>query len=251
MSVGLQGTRDVSRARDAARARTAASAAGQSQAQVSSALAEPASIIDGLSARMTAREWRRRLVHMSPGLVPFVLHPIPHGDPLQWYYLLTCMTLTLIFVSFALAYEKLFLRRGERSWITSVVSYGIIIASMVLIFPAQIELAMVVTIVIAFGDGSATLAGLLARGPSLPWNRSKSWPGFVAFLLCAIPLATLAYWSEAQPGVPLAVALACVAPAVLVAALAESLPVRMNDNIRVGVAAGLTIALTHGMFVGW
>lgn len=251
MSVGLRGVRDVSRATDAVRARNAAAAAGHSQVQVGSGLDQPASVIDALAARMSAREWRRRLVHMSPGLVPFVLHPIPHADPLQWYYVLTCVTLTLVFVTFALAYERLFLRRGERSWITSVVSYGIIIASMVLIFPAQIELAMVVTIIIAFGDGSATLAGLLARGRSLPWNRSKSWAGFVAFLLCAIPLSTLAYWGEAQPGVPLAVALACVTPAVIVAALAESLPVRMNDNIRVGVAAGLTIAFTHGMFVGW
>jgi dolichol kinase len=251
MSVGLRGTRDVSRARDAARAHVATSAAGHSQPQLSSALAQPASIVDGLSSRMTAHEWRRRLVHMAPGVVPFILHPIPHSDPLQWYYVLLCLTLTVIFVTFALVYERLFLRRGERSWTTSVVSYGIIIAGMVLIFPSQMELVMAVTVIIAFGDGSATLAGLLARGRSLPWNRSKSWSGFVAFLLCAIPLSTVAYWGEARPGVPLAVALACVTPAVLVAALAESLPVRMNDNIRVGVAAGLTIALTHGMFVGW
>src|SRR5438445_447469 len=83
----------------------------------------------------------------------------------------------------------------------------------------------------------ATLAGMLVRGRKLPWNREKSWAGLAAFLLCAIPLATLVYWAEARPGVALSLACACVAPAVLMAALAESLPVRINDNIRVGVIA--------------
>jgi dolichol kinase len=103
--------------------------------------------------------------------------------------------------------------------------------------------------IIAFGDGSATLAGMLLRGRRLPWNRDKSWVGLAAFLLCAVPLATLVYWAEARPGV--ALACACVAPAVLTAALAESLPGRFNDNIRVGVTAGLTLLVTHGTFVGW
>ena len=108
-----------------------------------------------------------------------------------------------------------------------------------------------VTIIIAFGDGSATLAGLLVGGKRLPWNRTKSWVGLTAFVACSIPLAALAYWAEARPAVPLIVALACVVPAALVAALIESIPTDFNDNIRVGVAAALTILATHGMFVGW
>jgi dolichol kinase len=110
---------------------------------------------------------------------------------------------------------------------------------------------MVVTIIIALGDGSATLAGLLLRGRRLPWNQAKSWIGLTAFLVCAGLLGTLAYWREARPGVSLPVALACVMPAVFAAALAESLPVRLNDNIRVGVTGGLAILTTQSAFVGW
>jgi dolichol kinase len=133
----------------------------------------------------------------------------------------------------------------------SVLSYAAITSSLLLAFPGQPELGLVVTIILAFGDGSATLAGMLARGRKLPWNSAKSWVGLAAFLVCSTPLATVVYWGESRPGVSLPVALACVVPAAFAAALAESLPTRLNDNIRVGVTAGLTILVTRGMFVGW
>jgi len=110
---------------------------------------------------------------------------------------------------------------------------------------------MVVTIIIALGDGSATVAGLILRGRRLPWNQAKSWVGLAAFLVCGGSVATLAYWCEARPGVSPLLALACVMPAVLAAALAESLPLRMNDNIRVGVTGSLAILMTQSVFVGW
>jgi dolichol kinase len=120
---------------------------------------------------------------------------------------------------------------------------------MFLAFPAQPEMGLVVTVIIAFGDGSATLGGMLVQGPSLPWNNDKSWVGFSAFLLISIPLAAVVYWGEARPGVSLSTALACVAPACLAAGVAESLPMRLNDNIRVGMTASLTIIVTQNAFV--
>ncbi len=175
---------------------------------------------------------------------------IPHADPLPYQAMFPVVAVTLLFTLIALLKTALFVRRGERGWATSVISYAVIITAMLVAFPAYPELGMTVTIIIAFGDGSATLAGKLMGGKRLPWNRRKSWVGFSAFLLCSAPLATLAFWGEARPGLSLPVALACVVPTVLAAALAESLPTRINDNIRVGVAAGLTISITHAMFVG-
>lgn len=213
---------------------------------------QPATLLETLAGRLTPHEWRRRLVHMSPGLLPVLLPLIPHADPLAMYSRIILLTVVGGMSLFALKREALFRRTadGERGWATSVISYGIITLSLLLALPAQPEIGMAVTMIIAFGDGSATLAGLLLRGRRLPWNRDKSWVGLAAFLLSAIPLATLVYWAEARPGVALSVACACVAPAVLMAALAESLPLRINDNIRVGVTAGLTIIVTHAMFVG-
>jgi dolichol kinase len=198
-------------------------------------------------------EWRRRLVHMAPGLLPLVLVCVPHLDPLQWPAKSAIAAVVLVLSLFALRRRSMFARTGELEigWLSSVISYAAITLGFYLALPSQPELGMAVTIIIAFGDGSATLMGLLTRSQKLPWNDKKSWAGFAAFLVCSIPLATLIYWIESRPGVSLPVALACVAPAAAVAALAESLPMRLNDNLRVGVTAGLTIVATHGMFVGW
>jgi dolichol kinase len=215
------------------------------------AAARPAARLQVLLGRLPPHEWRRRMVHMSPGLLPSLFLVIPHADPLTWYVKGPILLVTLGLAIFSLMKARLFARCGETGWVCSVVSYAIITLTLLMAFPSQPELGLVVTIIIAFGDGSATLAGMLARGRKLPWNSAKSWIGMAAFLVCSIPLATLVYWGEAHPGVSLPVALACVVPAAVMAALAESLPTRINDNIRVGVAAGLTILMTHAMFVGW
>lgn len=244
MAVGTRETRISPRTRRAISANAVRTGANEN-------IGQEVSLWHVLAGRLTPHEWRRRMVHMSPGLLPIILLVAPHTDPIGWIVQLPILALTLGLVGFALKNEGLFVRRGEKSWATSVVSYAIITTTLLMAFPAQPELGLVVTIIIAFGDGSATLAGLLIRGRRLPWNTAKSWAGLFAFLACSIPLATLVYWAEARPGVAFPVALACVAPAALVAALAESFPSRINDNIRVGVTAGVSILISHGIVVGW
>jgi phytol kinase len=205
-----------------------------------------------LVVRLPTCEWRRRLLHLAPGLLPLILLNIPHLDPLAWLAKSGILVAILGMTVFALKRRKLFERHGDNAgWEASVISYAVITLAFFLGLPSQPELGMAVTMILAFGDGSATLAGLLARGRKLPWNRAKSWAGLIAFLFCSIPPAMLIYWAEARPGIPLSVAFACVAPAVVAAAIAESLPTRLNDNLRVGVTAGLTILATHGALVGW
>ncbi|MBI3863285.1 MAG: hypothetical protein HY290_15445 [Planctomycetia bacterium] len=208
-------------------------------------------LLQKVSNRLTPQEWRRRLVHMTPGLLAAVLPMLPHTDPLAWYsqwFLVVVISATALY---SITRARKFERLGQNGWPVSVLSYATITLGLLLAFPAQTEIGIAVTMIIAFGDGSATMAGMIVRGRKLPWNRDKSWAGLAAFVLCAAPLATFVYWAEAHPGVSVPVALGCVVPAVVAAALAESLPLRLNDNIRVGVSAGLTILLTHAMFVGY
>ena len=249
MSVGIRTSRDTTRTRrDSLRRGAGRAGAPPRHGQ---AVPRPASRLQMLANRLPPHEWRRRLVHMSPGLLPSLFLVIPHAHPLAWFIQVPILLVTLGLMIFSLLKARLFARCGETGWVCSVVSYAVVTLSMLMAFPSQPELGLVVTVIIAFGDGSATLAGMLARGRKLPWNNAKSWIGMGAFLVCSIPLATIVYWGESHAGVSLPLALACVVPAALAAALAESLPVRMNDNIRVGVTAGLTLLTTHGIFVGW
>jgi dolichol kinase len=221
------------------------------QAQTVASTTAPATWLQVAARRLTPHEWRRRLVHMTPGLLAATLPLLPHTDPLGWFSQVFLVVVICAMALFSMTRAKHCERRGQGGWSVSVLSYAVITLGLLLAFPGQPEIGMAVTMIIAFGDGSATMAGLIVRGPKLPWNRHKSWSGLAAFMLCSIPLASFIYWAEARPGVSANVALGCVAPAVVAAALAESLPLRLNDNIRVGATSGLTILLTHAMFVGY
>jgi len=211
---------------------------------------------ESIFTRLDSMELRRRFWHMSPGLLPFLMWPIPHRDPISptLYVIIVAIVVGLSLKIF-LQY-RLIQRVGETNGTSGVVGYAAAIVGTALLFPAHVELAMTVLAILAFGDGSATLGGLLFRGPKLPWNHEKSWSGSICFLMVGVPMAAIVYWGETHnleaqtAGVSFATALICAGPAVLMAAIAESLPVRLNDNIRVGVTSAVTLAVVHGLVVG-
>jgi dolichol kinase len=109
--------------------------------------------------------------------------------------------------------------------------------------------------VLAFGDGSAYLGGKLLGGPRLPWNPDKSVAGSLSFVLIAAPMASLAYWNEARnpdgSSVPLLLAVLCGTAAAIVGSIAESWPTRITDNLRVGVAAAVSVVAAHFALAGY
>lgn len=218
---------------------------GGSQAEV---LRVPAATEERNVAR---HELQRRIWHMSPGLLPFVMISVPHKDPLSFTTRAIAATLIIGIATLILLRQRTLARQGESNMGAAVLGYAVSTLALILAFPAHAELGLTLVAIMAFGDGTATLAGWLFGGKPLPWNRAKSWTGTCAFVAAALPLAAAAYWGEARPGVPFLVALGCVAPAVIAGALAESIRSRINDNIRVGIVSGLTIVATHAMVVGW
>ena len=196
------------------------------------------------SASIPKGEICRKFLHMTPGLLPFVFAHIPHPDPLDATSIgivaAVCGVLTLVF----LALRPIVRRPGERNFLSTTLSYPASILAALLLFPERPEFAMVVVVVLAFGDGSAYLAGRLFGHTHLPWNADNTWVGSIAFLCCSGPLASLAFWLEARPAVHLWQAAACGLAAAGAGAVAESLPSRITDNARVGLAAILAVAVT-------
>jgi dolichol kinase len=200
---------------------------------------------------LTAREVRRRFWHMSPGLLPIILQVVPHADPVS-------PTLRWIFMGVAAAIGLRILwgfrqiqRANESGGIAPVAGYTLSVIMMLLLFPQHLELAFALLAILAFGDGSATLFGLLIRGPRLPWNRDKSWSGLMAFIGVGSLMAAWIYSAEsfnleaADVSVSFVTALMLVTPAVVVAAISESVDSRINDNIRVGVIGAVMLIVTH------
>jgi len=131
--------------------------------------------------------------------------------------------------------------RHERGWDAGIVIYPAAVFVLIVVFRNRIEIAGATWAILAFGDGFATLAGKQIRGPRLPWNRDKSWSGLTAFLLFGFVAAFFVFrFLQTRPTVlpPMAI----VAVAVLVAAIVESLDLRINDNITVPLAGGAAMA---------
>lgn len=198
---------------------------------------------------LSGAESRRRLWHMAPGLLPVPLQFIPHRDPLSptlWWIIMA--VITLLTAHIFLRFRRI--RRGVGDVGTSaIIGYAAAVLLTILLLPDRLEVGLAVLAVLAFGDGSASLFGQLLRGPALPWNPGKSWSGFVAFLFVGGLLTAWIYWGEtqnpeaAEPALDFVRALLLTAPAVAVCAVFESIPSRINDNIRVGVTAAIGLAL--------
>lgn len=203
--------------------------------------------------RLGSTELRRRIWHISPGLLAFLIAAIPQADPMS-----DTMRVILIAVA-ALIGGGIYVRfrlierpgEGEADRIEAVAGYAGSVVGTMLLFPAHVELGVVVLAILAFGDGAATTIGMIVGGPRLGWNQAKSWAGTLAFVLVSGPLAAFLYWHEANPTVPPATALTIGLSAAIAAAIAESLPSRINDNIRVGLAAAGSLIVLQSCLVGW
>ena len=203
-----------------------------------------------LPGSLSTMELKRRLWHMLPGLLPIASYIYPHKDPLSATFQKIAAGLIVGIAALLLWRYKTIRRTGEQAELSAVLGYSVSILATLLLFPKHAELGMLVLCVLAFGDGMATTIGLLLRGPRLPWNREKSWAGMLAFVGFGGYLASLAYWAESQPRASWSIALTCGFAAAVVAAVAESLPSRVNDNVRVGIASAVTAVATHAMVVG-
>lgn len=201
--------------------------------------------------RLSRSEVRRRLVHMTPGVLPFVLHYL-HGErPLPWSVLIEVTVMAILLTAAGAYYFRTYARHGEVFEVGKVLSYSAVALPMLFLFRWHPELGSVVLTVLSFGDGSATLFGILFGRKPLPWNPSKSWAGFCAFFFCAIVPTVWAYWEVATPDVPFLLALKCSVVAILVAQVVESVTPAGDDNFRVGLAAAFGVLLAQTIFVGW
>jgi hypothetical protein len=90
------------------------------------------------------------------------------------------------------------------------------------------------------GDGLSAIAGRVIRGPSLPWNRRKTWSGSLTFLVAATT-ATLLLLRVDRASVGWVGAWVIAAAASLGGAAVESLDLPLDDNYSVIVVAGVVL----------
>jgi len=202
--------------------------------------------------RLGEVELKRRLWHMLPGLLPLLLWPIPHSDPISPMLISIILAVSLpIALAIFVRYRMIARSAEDNNQLQAVAGYAGSVLATILLFPSALEIGLAVLAVLSFGDGSATLFGRALGGRPLPWNSAKTDTGLYAGFLCGGVMATLIYFQEANPGVPLSIALIIGFGMATAGCLVESVRSRINDNIRVGVTAAITGVLLHHLLVGF
>jgi len=197
----------------------------------------------------TARQW----VHVGSGLFALLLRVL-NG----W------QAATLAFA--ALVFNALLLPRfggkrlyrpvdHDRGFPLGILLYPLSVLMLTLAFPTRLDIAAAAWGILAFGDGFATLVGRSRREgtavsavPSdrIPWNPDKSWVGTIAFVVCGgLAAVALAWWTRPSiaPLPPMAFTIAAPLAAAVIAAFVETIPIRLDDNISVPLAAAIVLWL--------
>ncbi len=178
----------------------------------------------------------RKLIHISTLGFAFLL---PFLTCLQ---AAGCALLALLFNVFVLPRFALDLRKppdqanGPNVW-TGIVLYPISVLGLILLYRHHMHVVASAWALLALGDGMASVAGESMRGPALPWNREKSWAGFVSFVIAGgIGAYVLARW--VNPALSSHNALLVSAAAAVVGAVVESAPIQLDDNVSVPLLSG-------------
>ncbi len=203
-------------------------------------------------AGVSGRELLRKVVHMSFGGVAFALRFLG-----PWWSM-ACAATAVLFNAFLfplMGGRYLWRdRETERGSSLGIVLYPVAVLLLLVAFHRRLEVVAAIWGILAFGDGMASLVGMSLGKQKLPWNPDKSWLGTLAFFLFGGVMATVLFqWTA--PGVyslPFAVAVCGVTAAF--AALLESIPQGLDDNIGVPLLSGLLLfclVLTHGQWEGF
>ena len=132
-------------------------------------------------------------------------------------------------------------RSDERGspWTSGIVLYPLAVLLLILLFHDRLEVAAASWGLMAAGDAAAGAVGRRFGRTPLPWNRSKTLVGSIAF----VPAAALFSWALLvwMGRRPLEAAL-LAGPTALFGMAVESLPWRLNDNLTVPLLSALFLA---------
>ncbi len=202
---------------------------------------------------MTFSETRRQSVHIAMVGFAFLLRWLSPWEAAA------LAALALAFNAFVLPraggralYRPVDLARGAS---LGILFYPASVLLLIVALPHRLDLVAAAWAILGIGDGSATLVGRAIGGRRLPWNADKTWSGLAAFVLAGGAAAVLLAWWTAPAVTPRpGMAFLLIAPlvAALIAALVETVPVRLDDNLSVPFAAGVTLwALSQGSTAAW
>lgn len=187
-------------------------------------------------------ETKRQVVHIVMSAFALAL------PWLTWWQAALCALTALLFNVFVLprfAGDSLS-RPADRSrgYPLGILLYPLAVLLLILAFPKRPDIAAAAWGILAWGDGVATLVGRAWGRRPLAWNPEKTVEGTLAFFCAASAAGVFLSWwtSSAMTPAPL-IAFTIAAPilAAGAAALVETVPIRLDDNVTVPAVAGAVL----------
>jgi uncharacterized protein (TIGR00297 family) len=188
-------------------------------------------------ASSASAETKRQLVHIATGAFALLLRWITPTEAM------VVAAAALVFNVYALPRiaAPLFRRRERHRHVDpGIVFYPASMLLLILLFPDRLDIVAASWGIMAAGEGMATIVGRHVSSPVIPWNRRRTVAGSAAFVVfggaagaflcgwCAHRVIPPAYpWFSVWMPIVAAVA----------AAAAETLPIRLDDNISVPVVS--------------
>ena len=194
------------------------------------------------SAERPYSEDARQLVHIGMGGLALLLRV------LHWWQ-------AVILAASAVGFNMWLLRRftGGRLHRPSevdvrsaagIVFYPTSVLLLLLLLPSRPDIVAAAWGIMAAGDGVATLVGRHVGGARIPWNPNKTIAGSAAFVLAGGAAgAFLAWWCRPAVIPPPYAWFSILGPvlAATIAALVETVPIRLDDNLSVPCSSALTL----------
>jgi uncharacterized protein (TIGR00297 family) len=188
----------------------------------------------------------RKLVHLGLGLGALAL-PF-----LTWWQSVTLAGLAVVACALMLpGMPASRLAPGQDTRLPSAVMfYALGVLLLLVTFPTRLDLVAIGWGILAGGDGAATFAGRTWGGPRWTWNNDKTLAGSAAFVVAGTAMGFLLGWGVrgflpvvggmAAPPSLIFLAAASLGAALL-AAIVETLPIRLDDNLSVSASAAFVL----------
>jgi uncharacterized protein (TIGR00297 family) len=212
-------------------------------------LAVPAA--DNSKARHQLFPARKRLF-MASLLFAFLF------SSLSWEQAAGCALLLILFNTLILPWLEIDASKHPASGLVvdkagGLILYPTVVLALILLYRHSLNVAAAAWAMMALGDGMATVAGEAVCRPltagahaamwrpglstALPWNRRKTWAGFLSFVVAGTMGAyVLSRWIDSA--IPSGKTLLVCTAAALLCGMIESLPLALDDNITVPLMAG-------------
>ncbi|MCX7920229.1 MAG: hypothetical protein N3A72_11640 [bacterium] len=154
----------------------------------------------------------------------------------------------MVFAAVALLFNLFILRRLipdlfreqelKKGYSIGIVMYPLVVLILVTVFPLYI--AGGAWAILAIGDSFSNIIGRRFGKKKLYWNPVKSYAGLIGFIIPSmIGSGFFLWWINPNIGVKELINLSVIGS--IVSGILETLPLKIDDNILVGLGAGITL----------